>query len=146
MHESAVYISDEEIASIAHRLLECTLPKSQWTHAAHVVVTFWMLKERPEIDVPREMPTFIRAYNVATGVANTASSGYHETITQASIRAVRSFLGRDPSRPLVAICNAALTSFLGRPDWLLTYWTRQRLFSAEARVAWCEPDIVKLPF
>ncbi len=88
-------------------------------------VACWMLRERPLIDVPREMPRLIRAYNSATGVANTTSSGYHETITQASIRAARDFLDRNPSRPLVVTCNALLTSSLGRPDWLLVYWTRQ---------------------
>ncbi len=146
MHKSAVFTSDAEIASIAHRLLDLTLPRSEWTHAAHFAVACWMLRERPLIDVSCEMPRLIRAYNSATGVANTTSSGFHETITQASIRAARDFLDRNPSRPLVVTCNALLTSSLGRPDWLLVYWTRQKLFSSEARIRWCEPDIAKLPF
>ena len=42
----------------------------------------------------------IRAYNEATGVANTYTEGYHETITQASLRAARSFLLQERGRSL----------------------------------------------
>jgi hypothetical protein len=43
-------------------------------------------------------------------------------------------------------CNALMRSPLGQPEWLLEYWTRPRLFSVEARRAWLEPDIRRLPF
>ena len=92
------------------------------------------------------MPGYIRAYNEATGGANTDTSGYHETITQASIRAARAFLSSAPSEPVFVTCNALMRSRLGQPDWLLEYWTRTRLFSVEARRAWLEPDIRPLPF
>jgi hypothetical protein len=92
------------------------------------------------------MPRYIRAYNVATGGTNTDASGYHETITQASIRATRAFLSSAPPEPLFVTCNALMRSPLGQPEWLLEYWTRLRLFSVEARRAWLEPDIRRLPF
>jgi hypothetical protein len=92
------------------------------------------------------MPEYIRAYNEATGGANTDSSGYHETITQASIRAARAFLMEAPQQPLFATCNALMSSRLGQPDWLMEYWSRPRLFSVEARRAWLEPDLKRLPF
>jgi len=34
---------------------------------------------------------------------------------------------------------------LGQPQWLLEYWTRERLFSVEARRNWVEPDLAPLP-
>jgi hypothetical protein len=139
------FTSDDEIAVIGHGLLDRTLPKTMWTHAAHFAATLWLLRCRPEIEVSREMPGFIRAYNEAAGGANTDTSGYHETITQASIRAARAFLSGSP-QPLFATCNALLDSPLGQPDWLLEYWTRPRLFSVEARRVWVEPDIRRLPF
>jgi hypothetical protein len=101
---------------------------------------------RPELEILREMPDIIRAYNEATGGANTDSSGYHETITQASIRAARAFLVDAPPQPLFVTCNALMHSRLGNPDWLMAYWTRSRLFSVEARRAWLEPDLQPLPF
>ena len=140
------FTSDEEIVFIGCGLLDRTLPKTMWTHAAHFAVTLWLLQCRPEIELVREMPGFIRGYNEAVGGSNTDTSGYHETITQASIRAARAFLAKAPAKPLFATCNALMQSPLGEPDWLLEYWTRPRLFSVAARRGWLEPDIQQLPF
>jgi hypothetical protein len=140
------FTSDEEIIVIGRGLLDRTLPKAAWTHSAHFAAVMWLLQCRPELKVSREMPGLIRAYNEATGGANTDTSGYHETITQASIRAARAFLSGAPPQPLFVTCNALMRSYLGQPEWLLDYWTRSRLFSVEARRAWIEPDIRRLPF
>lgn len=146
MRSFTPFTSDDEIATIGHGLLDRTLPKAVWTHAAHFAATLWLLRCRPDVEISREMPGIIRGYNEATGGANTDTSGYHETITQASIRAARAFLVEAPPRPLFVICNALMQSRLGSPEWLLEYWTRPRLFSVEARRAWLEPDIKRLPF
>jgi hypothetical protein len=141
-----MFNSDDEIAAIGRGMLDLSLPKPQWTHAAHFAAALWLLARRPDLNGFRDMPGFIRAYNEATGVANTDTSGYHETITQASLRAARSFLNQDPQRSLFATCNALMASPLGKSDWLLEYWTRARLFSAEARRRWVDPDLKPLPF
>jgi len=146
MRTFCTFTSDEEISFIGHGLLDRTLPKTVWTHAAHFAATLWLLRCRSELDICRELPDIIRAYNEATSGANTDSSGYHETITQASIRAARAFLAEAPPQPLFITCNALMDSCLGHPEWLLEYWTRSRLFSVEARRAWLEPDIQRLPF
>ena len=140
------FASDEEIAAIGAGLLDLSLPKARWTHAAHFAAAVWLISCRPDLAAERDMPGFIRAYNEATGVANTDSEGYHETITQASLRAARSFLRQDPKRSLFATCNALMESPLGKSNWLLAYWTRSRLFSVEARRSWVEPDLQPLPF
>ena len=140
------FTSDNEIITIGNGLLNRTLPKTAWTHAAHFAATLWLLQCRPEVEIAREMPGIIRGYNEATGGANTDTSGYHETITQASIRAARAFLAEASPRPLFVTCNALMHSRLGSPEWLLEYWTRSRLFSVEARRVWVEPDIKRLPF
>src|ERR1700757_4133729 len=96
MRTYAPFTSDDEIAAISNGLEERTLPKTRWTHAAHFAATLWFLRFRPEVDLSRSMPTLIRAYNESIGGANTDTSGYHETITQASIRAARAFLSEAP--------------------------------------------------
>ncbi|WP_222439732.1 hypothetical protein [Alloacidobacterium dinghuense] len=140
------FTSDDEIAAIGRSLLDRTLPKSAWTHAAHFAAAIWLLTSRPDVDVSREMPGFIRAYNEATGVANTDTSGYHETITQASLRAARAFLAGNGTHSLCDRCNALMASPIGDPEWLLAYWSRPRLFSVEARRAWVDPDLEQFPF
>jgi hypothetical protein len=138
---------ETEIHRIGAGLIDLTLPKREWTHAAHFAAALWLMRYRPEIDPAARMPDFIRAFNEATGVANTDSGGYHETITQASLRAARDFLARhSASTPVYAVANALMESKLGRPDWLLEHWSRPRLFSVEARRFWVEPDLQALPF
>jgi hypothetical protein len=141
------FSSEAEIQQIGLGLLDRSLPKPEWTHAGHFAAALWLMRCRPDIDPARDMPALIRAYNEATGVANTNSTGYHETITQASLRAARAFLARyEPDIALHDIVNALVESPLGHPDWLLAYWSKERLFSVVARLHWLEPDLQDLPF
>jgi hypothetical protein len=104
------------------------------------------LRHRSELNLANAMPPIIRAYNEATGVANTDTGGYHETITQASIRAARALLDRHAtSRPLHEIMDVLMASPLGHPDWLLAFWSRDLLFSIEARRVWVDPDLQAFP-
>jgi hypothetical protein len=139
------FSSDEEIDHIGLGLLERSLPKREWTHAAHFAAAFWLLR-RPDADAARAMPGLIRAYNEATGVNNTDTTGYHETITLASLRAARAWLAARPSAALHEALNELLASPYGRSDWLLAYWSRPVLFSVEARRNWVEPDLRPLAF
>lgn len=145
-HPFIPFTSDAEIAAIGRGVIELSLPKTRWTHAVHFAAALWLISCRRDLDASRAMPGFIRAYNEATGVANTDTDGYHETITQASLRAARSFLQDSPQRSLFMTCNALVASPLGKSDWLLGYWSRALLFSAEARRNWVEPDLKPLPF
>ena len=140
------YSSDEEVERIGRSLLDRSLPKREWTHAAHFAAALWLLRRRPDILPEAQMPEFIRAYNEATGGANTDSEGYHETITLASLRAARRFLASHPAtHPLHELVNLLMASPLGDPNWLLAYWSRELLFSVEARRTWVEPDLQPLP-
>jgi hypothetical protein len=136
---------DAEIDHIGVGLLERSLPKREWTHAAHFAAAFWILR-RPEMDACRDMPGLIRAYNEATGVHNTDTTGYHETITLASLRAARAWLAARPDTALHEALNGLLASGYGRSDWLLAHWSRPVLFSVEARKVWVEPDLRPLTF
>ena len=139
------FCSDADIESHTRRFMDLTLPKAQWTHTGHLAAAVWLVS-RPDIDASREMPDMIRRYNEATGGANTDTAGYHETITQASLRAVRAWLADRPGQPLHETLAQLLQSPYGRPDWLLSYWSAPLLFSAAARRAWVEPDRQILPF
>ena len=138
------FTSNDELAAICRGLMERTLPKPAWTHAAHFASALWLFHSG--VECFREMPGMIRAYNEATGIANTDTSGYHETITMASLRAARAFLAESPARPLYETCNALLASPLGESNWLLAYWSRPLLFSVEARRAWLDPDLAAFSY
>ncbi len=133
-------ISDADIERIARGLVDRTLPKSGWTHAAHFAAACWLLRNRGEAAF-HDLPPLIRAYNESTGVANTDTSGYHETITLASLRLARTWLTDRPRTPLHTALAELLGGPHGRSDWLLAYWSRERLFSVAARRSWVEPDL-----
>jgi hypothetical protein len=139
------FSSDVEIERIGRGLLDRSLPKAEWTHAGHFAAAFWVLR-RPNMDAARDMPGLIRAYNEATGVHNTDTTGYHETITLASLRAAGAWLRGRPGMPLFEALNEVLATEYGRSEWLLGYWSRPLLFSVAARSAWVNPDLRELPF
>lgn len=137
------YPDDAAIARIGEAMIARTLPKVEWTHAAHFATALWLIRCRPDIVPERDMPGLIRAYNEAVGGLNDDRNGYHETITQASLRAARSMA---PSAPLHETLDALMASPFGAKDWPLAHWTREQLFSVEARRGWVEPDRAPLPF
>lgn len=144
MH-SPHFSSDAEIEHIAARFLDRSLPSESWTHAAHFSAAFVLLRD-PARDALREMPALIRAYNEACGKQNTDSSGYHDTITLASLRAAQAWLAARPGMPMFEALNRLLASPYGKSDWLLQHWSREQLFSVKARRGWLEPDLLTLPF
>jgi hypothetical protein len=136
------YRTDDEIERIARGVRERWLPKPEWTHAAHFAAALWMLRHAPPPRLEEAMPPLIRAYNEATGVPNTDTEGYHETITLASIAAARAVLAAQPDEaPLHAVLDTLMAGPLGRSDWPLAFWSKARLFSVEARRVWADPDL-----
>lgn len=138
--------ADTDVNRLTERFKDRSLPKAEWTHRAHFAVALCLLSDANS-DAFAEMPKMIRAYNEATGVANTDSEGYHETITLASLRVADAFL-RDapPKTPLERTLDALMGSQYGRSNWLLEHWSKELLFSAQARRTWHAPDLTELPF
>lgn len=142
--EHAEFRTTEEILALVRRFDDCTLPRAEWTHAAHLTVALWHLLQYDWPEAVRRVRRGIKRYNAAHGVAATPTGGYHETLTLFWLRRVRAFLegGRNEARSLVSLANElAATADKSLP---LEYYTRGRLFSPEARAAWVEPDLKPL--
>lgn len=140
-HEPRLFADAATIRSIGERMLACTLPKAEWTHEAHLSTCAWLILERPDIRPERDLPRLIRRYNESVGGVNDETQGYHETITQVMIAAVRAALGRSEGRALTERVNALLEAPEGRRDWPLRFYSSELLFSKEARLGWVEPDL-----
>ena len=140
------FTSDAEIEHIGEGLLARTLPRVEWTHEAHLAATTYLLTRRPDIDVDQALPGIIRAFNESVGGVNSDTEGYHETITRVFLRGSRLFLAAtDPKKPFHELVNELLLSPMGRRDWPLRFYSRERLFSVEARRQLVMPDIAALP-
>ncbi len=116
---------------------ERTLPKLRWTHEAHLTVCWYALAEFGDGTVPA-LRERIRAYNDVTGVPNTLSSGYHETLTEYFVQAVRA-------------AEAPRPQDLWRHLWCSRsapgrHWSPAVLFSPQARTTWVSPDLEPLPW
>jgi hypothetical protein len=140
------FLSDDAVAHVGEGLLARTLPREEWTHEAHLAATTYLLLRHPEIDLDADLPGLIRRYNNSVGGVNDDTQGYHDTITRAYLRGVRLFLEEaDASRPIHELVNELLMSPMGRRDWPLRFWSRERLFSVEARKSFMPPDLAQMP-
>jgi hypothetical protein len=130
-----------ETDRIAQALIARSLPKAEWTHEAHLRAGLWHALRHGDDAALDLLRRRIRAYNEATGVANTADAGYHETITRFYLHVIRAFLrSADTARDADALA-ADLIARWGERGLPLRFYSRARLFSAEARARWVEPDL-----
>jgi len=141
-----LFRADAEIEHIGEGIVARTLPRPKWTHEAHLAATTYLLVRRPDIDLDIELPGIIRRYNESVGGVNSDSEGYHETITSVFLHGVRLFLAEaNPKEPLHETVNELLLSPMGRRDWPLRFYSKERLFSIEARRHFVPPDLAALP-
>lgn len=137
---------DAAVERVGEGLLTRSLPRGEWTHEAHLAATTYLLLQCPVIDVDVELPDLIRRYNESVGGVNSDSEGYHETITRVFLHSVRLFLSKaDLSEPLHELVNQLLLSPMGRRDWPFRFYSRELLFSVEARRNLVAPDLAALP-
>jgi hypothetical protein len=141
-HHPRLFADDAAIQRIGEALIARTLPRAEWTHEAHLAASLWIVRDRLDIAPERDIPGIIRRYNESVGGVNDDYQGYHQTITQTYIAAIRAHLSDTPTASaLVEAVNALLVSPRGRRDWPLTLYSHARLFIVEARRGWLEPDI-----
>jgi hypothetical protein len=145
--ETATYRTTGEILDVVRAFEARTLPRAEWTHAAHLTVALWYALQYDWPGAVAFVRRGIKLYNEAHGIPATPTGGYHETLTLFWMRYVRSFLEGElnEGRSLVALANDLIRgASVGLP---LTYYTRELLFSAGARARWVEPDLKSLaPF
>ena len=138
--------SDDELVDLVRRFQSQTLPKSEWTHAAHLAVGAWHVHTYGADDALDRLRRGIQALNASHGTANTDTSGSHETITRCYVTLIAAFLSQAPAyRGVAERVQLLLTSPLAARDALLACYTTETLFSVEARRGLVPPDRQPLP-
>ena len=144
-HEVRLFHDDASIVHIGKRLLARTLPREEWTHEAHLAACTWIVRDRPDIEIERELPGIISRYNESVNGVNDDTQGYHETITQVYIAGVTAHLAEVGGNiPLFEAVNALLLSPRGRRDLPLRFYSKELLFSVPARRGFVPPDRASL--
>lgn len=144
-HKPRLFADDAAVAHVGEGLIARTLPRPEWTHEAHLAACTWIVRERGDIVPERDLLGIISAYNVAVGGVNDDTQGYHETITQIYVAAVRAHLiRRHPGEPIATAVNALLISPRGSRDLPLRFYSSDLLFSVAARRKFMAPDLLPL--
>jgi hypothetical protein len=135
--------SDDEIEALVHGFEDCSTLPSQFNHHAHLVValSYLHLSNLTVQQATERMRAGLYRFLDHHGVDRQI---YNETITLFWIKLVQSFLDRtDVSRPVAGIANEMIEA-CGNSQLIYSYYTRERLSSAEAKKEWIEPDVKPL--
>jgi glycosyltransferase involved in cell wall biosynthesis len=135
----------DELDDLAARFVAGTLPKAEWTHLAHLKVGAWHVDRYGPAGALIRLRARIRRLNDIHGTVNSASSGYHETVTAAYVRLLAAFLESCPAgMPLEKRVGRLVSGALADKNVLFAFYTRETLMSARARAEWVEPDVAPL--
>ncbi|HEY9045675.1 MAG TPA: hypothetical protein VIN08_07250 [Ohtaekwangia sp.] len=139
-----LYQREADILYLIDSFRNRTLPAAEWTHHAHLVTALWFNKTFSEYEAICYLRSGIITYNLQSGGENTPAKGYHETLTLFWCKIIRSFINQHPDIPLPELCTIFLQSEQASRDLPLRFYSREKLFSVEARAIWIEPDIAPL--
>jgi hypothetical protein len=122
-----------------------TLPKEMWTHEAHLCVGLYYVLKFGKKAALDKIRINIKKYNVATGGANTDTSGYHETITFFWLWSIDKFLQtQDTTQNAEELFQQLLSSPHSKKDFPFEYYKREHLLSTSSRLQYNSPDIKKM--
>ncbi|MBC7844575.1 MAG: hypothetical protein H7099_19855 [Gemmatimonadaceae bacterium] len=137
--------TDDDVQTLLTAFHHSVLPRSAWNHQAHMTVALSIGRAHAPDVALTSMREAINRFNAAVGIVSTPDYGYHETITAFYMHAVALHIRGHP-RPTSAAEDAnAFMSEWGRPDLPLDFYSKERLFSREARAAFVSPDLQQLP-
>jgi hypothetical protein len=134
--------SDAAIEALVGAFEGCTLPRSEWTHRAHLTVALWYIRQHPRQEATDRIRQGIRRFNLSQGNAN----GYHESITLAWVAVIVRFRAeRDHGQPVSTLVRDLLEE-CGDKFYLLRFYSEAVLMSDEARRGWVPPDVRPIEF
>lgn len=139
------YKSDAEVEAIVRGFENCTLPDSEFNHAAHLTVALSYLHSArlTQTESTKRMRAAIYRFLDHYGLDRQI---YNETITLFWVKLVHSFLKQtNVARNVKEIANEMIES-LGSSQLIYDYYSKERLSSEEARKAWIEPDVKPLDY
>jgi len=116
-----------------------TLPKERWTHAAHLLTGACYVHRLGQSAAIDHMRHSVRRYNEAVGGENTATSGYHETITVFWIKVLDAVLRQTPLITRAGFASLIVERFTTQRDLFRRFYDFDVIASTEARAAWIPP-------
>jgi len=139
------YGSEGALAAVVRGFERCATPPAEFTHAAHLVVALCYLRGSglTVAQAADRMRAGLYRYLDHNGVDR---QKYHETITLFWLKRVRGFLDRADATRTAAELADEMIELCGDANLVNDYYSKERLFSGEARKDWVEPDLKPLDF
>jgi len=134
------YRTAAQIARLVDAVERCALAPAEFGHHAHMTVAIWYLSRLPPGEATAAMRAAIQRFAAHHG----RHQLYHETITLFWMRLLRHYLGANPRLPLADVTHRALVE-LGSMQPVFRHYSRELLFSDQARREWIAPDLLPLP-
>jgi hypothetical protein len=134
-----------KLKNIAEEFYNHTLPKASWTHHAHLAVALFEADKTNDFNVAlNNLRSQIKSYNISVGTENTDNSGYHETLTVFWLTVVFEYYKSQNQREIDEVYVDLINSQLFTSDLPFKFYSRELLFSKEARHLFIEPDLNNL--
>jgi hypothetical protein len=122
----------------------CSIPLADWNHRAHLTIAYLLLRQHPLEEATDRMRRGVQRFNLAKGIEQTPTGGYHETLTVAWMRVLHTTIGAYGGASGPEEFFAQHPHLLSKV-MLRLFYTRPRIMSSEARYGFVEPDLAPLP-
>ena len=136
--------TEKNISNLVEGFKSRTLPAAHWTHEAHLITGLWFNYNYSELEAICFLRSGIISYNISSGGENTPEKGYHETLTLFWCRILNNFIKINEGLSLIDLCDKFLKSRWSSKELPLEYYSREVLFSLEARATWIAPNLRNL--
>ena len=134
------HTSVKEVIELVKAFEDGTLPRSRWTHAALLSVGLYYCLRFEFGTATHLVRDGINRLNRAHGIPNTKTIGYHETMTVFWLITIKQFIETSDLYNLADLANQ-LIAICDDPRLPLEYYSRELLFSVEAREHHVLPDL-----
>jgi len=142
---SLKYKDEEGILALVRAFEDATVSRDGWKHAEHLIVALYFLSEHDIETATEKMRSGI--YKLLTdgfGVDLSKEMPYHETLTVFWMRTVADFNASKNGTSLPDKVRELVETF--DKDYPLRFYSRDYLFSDEARAAFVEPDLESIDY
>jgi hypothetical protein len=133
------YKTENEILEIINLFESAKLTHENWRHAEHLIMAMHYALHNDFDQTLNKMRNGILKLNDFHGVVTTSERGYHETLTVIWTRAVFDYVKANKNKELVELANEIIETF--DKNYPLKFYSRERLFSVEARYRFVEADL-----
>jgi hypothetical protein len=133
------YKTENEIISVVKTFEDATISRDAWKHAEHLTVALYYLSHHDYDTAYTKMRSGIFNLLKAFAVDLAKEMPYHETMTVFWMRTVADFAASTNGSSMLEKTNELVEKF--DKDYPLKFYSRELLFSDEARASFVEGDL-----